>query len=91
MSQSDLGHTLDNDDHPGLIRGVFFRYDALIYSRALGSRTPGTHNLQMVEDADHNFTGRQDDVVDTILEWWRARAARRLTTGVWMTGERGRL
>jgi hypothetical protein len=45
----------------------------------------------MVEDADHNFTGRRDDVVDTVLEWWRVRAAGRLTTGVWMTGERGRL
>lgn len=32
------------------------RYDAIIYSRALGARTPGTHNLHLVEKADHNFT-----------------------------------
>lgn len=33
------------------------RYDAVIYSRALGARSPGTHNLHLVDDADHNFTG----------------------------------
>ena len=33
------------------------RYDALIYARALTDRSPGTHNLHLVEDADHNFTG----------------------------------
>ncbi|KAF7797465.1 hypothetical protein EIP86_008662 [Pleurotus ostreatoroseus] len=33
------------------------RYDAVIYADALGSRSPGTHNLCLVEKADHNFTG----------------------------------
>ena len=33
------------------------RYDATIYARALGARSPGTHNLAYVEEADHNFTG----------------------------------
>ncbi|EED86003.1 hypothetical protein POSPLDRAFT_91504 [Postia placenta Mad-698-R] len=32
-------------------------YDAFIYAQALGARSPGTHNLCYVEDADHNFTG----------------------------------
>ena len=32
------------------------RYEAVIYSRAFGSRSPGTHNLCLIEDADHNFT-----------------------------------
>ena len=33
------------------------RYDAVIYARALANRSPGTHNLHLVEEADHNFTG----------------------------------
>lgn len=32
-------------------------YDAIIYARVFGARTPGTHNLHLIEDADHNFTG----------------------------------
>ena len=28
----------------------------MLYSRALGIRSPGTHNLCLLEDADHNFT-----------------------------------
>jgi len=31
-------------------------YDAVVYSRALGNRSPGTHNLCLIEDADHNLT-----------------------------------
>jgi hypothetical protein len=63
------------------------RYDAVIYSRALGNRKPGTHNLHLVEDADHNFSGRADDVVDVILDWWGACISDRLTTGIWGTGQ----
>jgi hypothetical protein len=33
-----------------------FRYDAVIYSQAFGSRAPGTHSLHLIEEADHNFT-----------------------------------
>ncbi|THH17003.1 hypothetical protein EW146_g3725 [Bondarzewia mesenterica] len=33
------------------------RYDAMIYSRAVGGRDGGTHNLHYVDGADHNFTG----------------------------------
>lgn len=32
-------------------------YDAIIYARIFGARAPGTHNLHLIEDADHNFTG----------------------------------
>ncbi|TFK48728.1 ectomycorrhiza-regulated esterase [Heliocybe sulcata] len=66
-------------------------YDATIYARALGNRAPGTHNLYLIEDADHNFTGRQDDIVDTILEWWQLCERGALKTGVWRTGVRGKL
>lgn len=66
-------------------------YDAIIYARALGSRAPGSHNLHLIEDADHNFTGRQDEIVDTILEWWQLCERGDLKTGVWRTGVRGKL
>ncbi|KAG9315683.1 hypothetical protein JVU11DRAFT_3329 [Chiua virens] len=66
-------------------------YDAVIYARAFGSRAPGTHNLHLIEDADHNFTGRQDEIVDCILEWLEAKRARSLVTGVFKTGTRGKL
>jgi len=66
-------------------------YDGLIYARALGNRTPGTHNIHFIEDADHNFTGRQDEVVDTILEWWGKSCRDEFRTGVWMTGIQGKL
>ncbi|KAJ3814458.1 Alpha/Beta hydrolase protein [Lentinula lateritia] len=66
-------------------------YDAIIYARALNERVPGTHNLHLMEDADHNFTGRQDEVVDIILEWWDKHAQRTLKTGIWMSGIRGKL
>ncbi|GJE97189.1 alpha/beta hydrolase [Phanerochaete sordida] len=63
-------------------------YDAYIYARALGARSPGTHNLCLVEEADHNFTGLQDDVVATVLEWLRMLDNDMLKTGVWKTGVR---
>ncbi|KAF9005473.1 hypothetical protein BDQ17DRAFT_1399159 [Cyathus striatus] len=66
-------------------------YDALIYSRALGTRVPGTHTLHLMEDADHNFTGRQDEVVDNILDWLEVRERGELRTGIWKTGMKGKL
>ena len=41
----------------GLADKVVPVFDATIYSRALGARSPGTHNLHLVEDGDHNLTG----------------------------------
>ncbi|KAJ3549163.1 hypothetical protein NM688_g5213 [Phlebia brevispora] len=63
-------------------------YDAMIYADALGSRSPGTHNLCYVEQADHNFTGLADDVTATILDWVTYLEADKLRTGVWPTGIR---
>ncbi|KIK69974.1 hypothetical protein GYMLUDRAFT_34375 [Collybiopsis luxurians FD-317 M1] len=65
-------------------------YDAIIYARALSER-PGTHNLHLMEDADHNFTGRQDEVVDVILDWWNSQQKGALKSGIWMSGIRGKL
>ncbi|KAK0449432.1 Alpha/Beta hydrolase protein [Armillaria borealis] len=58
-------------------------YDAVIYARALSNRDPGTHSLHLMEHADHNFIGRQDEVVATILEWWAARERGDLQSGIW--------
>ncbi|EGO23737.1 hypothetical protein SERLADRAFT_470020 [Serpula lacrymans var. lacrymans S7.9] len=65
-------------------------FDAIIYARAFGQRNPGTHNLHLIEEADHNFTGCQDEVASCILEWLETRK-HGLKTGVWMTGIRGKL
>ncbi|KZP26648.1 ectomycorrhiza-regulated esterase [Athelia psychrophila] len=66
-------------------------YDAVIHARALGNRSPGTHTLHLVEEADHNFTGRQDEIVDTILEWWALHQEGQLTSGLWKQGVQGKL
>jgi len=42
-----------------------------------------------MEDADHNFNKRQDDVVDVILQWWEARQRGELTTGIWLSDIKG--
>jgi len=66
-------------------------YDALIYARALTNRSPGTHNLHLVEYADHNFTSQQDETVDIILEWWQMQQCGQLQSGIWNTGVLGKL
>jgi len=66
-------------------------YDALIYARALGSRSPGTHTLHLMENADHNFTGRRDDVAEAILQWWNMRLLGETRTGIWVDEIRGKL
>ncbi|RDB18938.1 hypothetical protein Hypma_014332 [Hypsizygus marmoreus] len=66
-------------------------YDALIYARALSNRVPGTHTLNLVENADHNFTGRQDQVVDAILAWWEARERGEGQHGIWVDEIKGKL
>ncbi|KAK0459971.1 Alpha/Beta hydrolase protein [Desarmillaria tabescens] len=58
-------------------------YDAVIYARALSNRDPGTHSLHLMEHADHNFVGRRDEVVATILEWWDAHERKDLQSGIW--------
>ncbi|KIJ96163.1 hypothetical protein K443DRAFT_134214 [Laccaria amethystina LaAM-08-1] len=84
-------HSTDAITIHGLSDKTVPPYDALIYSQALGSRTPGTHTLCLLEDADHNFTGRQDEVVDVILHWWETRKRGELKTGVLAPGVKGKL
>ncbi|KAH8114553.1 ectomycorrhiza-regulated esterase [Phellopilus nigrolimitatus] len=57
-------------------------YDALIYARVLGTRSPGTHNLHIIEEANHNFSAHQVEVVETILHWWSLLERGGLQTGV---------
>jgi len=66
-------------------------YDALIYACALSSRSPGTHTLHLMEGADHNFTGRRDEVVDAILHWWDVRHLGKARTRIWVDEIRGKL
>ncbi|KAI5122817.1 hypothetical protein M0805_000159 [Coniferiporia weirii] len=67
-------------------------YDAIIYARILGSRYPGTHNLHIIEEADHNFSKHRDEVVETITKWWSILERGGLQTGVWDTEQiKGRL
>ncbi|KAJ7062341.1 Alpha/Beta hydrolase protein [Mycena amicta] len=76
----------------GLADQIVPPFDALIYARALGGRTPGTHTLHMLETADHNYTGRQDEIVEYILEWWDLQARGEIkASGLWMTGLRNKL
>jgi hypothetical protein len=44
-----------------------------------------------MEGADHNFTGRRDDVVDAILQWWEARRFGEIQTGIWVAEIKGKL
>jgi len=67
--------------------------DAVLYSRALSNRSPGTHNLCLIEDADHNYTrlGNRKTVVETVLSWYETVHNGESKTGVWETGVRPRL
>ncbi|RPD62398.1 ectomycorrhiza-regulated esterase [Lentinus tigrinus ALCF2SS1-7] len=75
----------------GLQDAVVPPYDAFIYARIYGARAPGTHTLRFVEDADHNFTGMPEEVVETVLEWMLQQERGELVTGVWHTGVKGKL
>lgn len=44
-------------------------YDAVIYTKALSNRHPGTATLHFIEHGDHNFTGQKQDVIQAILQW----------------------
>ncbi|KAF8517416.1 Alpha/Beta hydrolase protein [Hysterangium stoloniferum] len=68
-------------------------YDAIIYARVLSTRHPGTHTLHMVEDANHNFVGKHDEVNSTIVEWLgKVRDGSLIcSTGIWNMGVKGRL
>ncbi|KAG7439685.1 uncharacterized protein BT62DRAFT_983375 [Guyanagaster necrorhizus] len=50
-------------------------YDAMLYVKTLSKRYPGTHSLHLMENTDHNCTGRYDEV-DSQLKG-------KLQSGVW--------
>jgi len=67
-------------------------FEAIIYARVLGARSPGTHNLHMVEGADHNMAGHMEDVISTVLGWFAALESGHLKhSGIWNTGVRVKL
>ncbi len=43
----------------------------------------GTHLFHLMKNTGHNFTGRHDEVVATILEWWDTHERGDLKSGVW--------
>ncbi|KAK0533101.1 hypothetical protein OC835_003118 [Tilletia horrida] len=46
------------------------------YMNAVGSqagRTPGSVQMHLIDDADHNFVGHFDEVVTTIVNWLKSR------------------
>jgi len=58
--------------------------DALIYAKALSNRSSGTHALHLMEGADHNFVGHQDELLGSILEWWGLKQRNGLSSGIWL-------
>ncbi|KAI0822246.1 alpha/beta-hydrolase [Trametes gibbosa] len=72
----------------GLKDAVVPPYDAFVWAQIYGARTPGTHTLRYVEEADHNFTGIPEVVVETVLGWLKQQDRHELKTGVWQTGVR---
>lgn len=69
------------------IHGILDRtvsvYDAALYAKTLSNRHPGTHTLHLMEHTDHNYNGRHDEVIWTILDWWDTRLKGKLQSGVW--------
>jgi hypothetical protein len=60
------------------------RYEALLYAHIFGGRAgTGPHDLCLLEDVDHNFTGARGAVVSAIVAWWAALDRGDLKTGVW--------
>ncbi|KAG8908627.1 hypothetical protein FRB99_004915 [Tulasnella sp. 403] len=56
-------------------------FDAIIYARAFSGRPYATHTLHLIEEADHNFFGHYDEVVNTMLGWWDNKTRVMATTG----------
>ncbi|KAG7450079.1 ectomycorrhiza-regulated esterase, partial [Guyanagaster necrorhizus] len=62
---------------------IFIGYDAVLYVKTLSKRYPGMHSLHLMENTDHNCTGRYDEVVRTIFDWWDSQLKGKLQSGVW--------
>ncbi|CAL1713224.1 unnamed protein product [Somion occarium] len=61
-------------------------YEAVLFARTVEARTPGTHNLCFVENADHNFVGCTEVIIGVILEWLAVGDRKELKTGLWHIG-----
>lgn len=58
--------------------------DAHSYLAALDSnsnRRPGSHQLHLIEGADHMYRGRTEPVVDRICSWYAERQTKRNSSG----------
>ncbi|KAK0441506.1 ectomycorrhiza-regulated esterase [Desarmillaria tabescens] len=66
-------------------------YNAVLYARVLSKRSPGTYALHLMEHADHLYTGRHAEVVQTILDWWDAHLKGTLRSGIWAGAESGNM
>ncbi|KDQ06802.1 hypothetical protein BOTBODRAFT_120994 [Botryobasidium botryosum FD-172 SS1] len=76
----------------GLADKVVHPYDSILLSQAMSGRTPGTHVLHVVENADHNFISCFNEVIETILAWWDEKEKGLLKDGIWGAGlGRGKL
>ncbi|KDQ14982.1 hypothetical protein BOTBODRAFT_299924 [Botryobasidium botryosum FD-172 SS1] len=70
----------------GLADKVVPPFDAILIAKAVSGRVPGTHSLKLSENADHNFVGHYDEVVETVLDWWKELEAGSLKDGIWEVG-----
>ncbi|KZT39506.1 hypothetical protein SISSUDRAFT_1020123 [Sistotremastrum suecicum HHB10207 ss-3] len=95
LDQSFVWDTFPSHTHVLTIHGLKDTlvppYDAIIYARALSNRAPGTHTLQLIEEADHNFRGFQNEIIETILEWLASAQRGRIKNGIWRAGVSGKL
>lgn len=75
----------------GLADKVVPVYDAIIWGDATSHRSPGTHNLHLIENGDHNLIGAHEEVLGVILDWWSTLQSGTLVSGIWKTPFRPRL
>ncbi|KAK0489737.1 hypothetical protein EDD18DRAFT_1311212 [Armillaria luteobubalina] len=67
----------------GMLDRTVPTYDAVLYVKTLSNRHPGTHTLHLMENSNHNYNGRHDEVIWTNLDWWDAKLKGKLQLGVW--------
>ncbi|KAG9006117.1 hypothetical protein FRB94_000942 [Tulasnella sp. JGI-2019a] len=75
----------------GLADKVIPPFDGILYAHALSGRSGVTHTLHLVEEADHNFVGFHDDLVETIVAWWNRKQQGMLKDGLWIVNERTKM
>ncbi|KAG8861395.1 protein translocase subunit [Tulasnella sp. 330] len=75
----------------GLADRILPPYDGLLYAQGLSGRSGGSHTLHLIEEADHNFVGFHDEVVETILDWWDRRQRGLLKDGIWIPSDKTKM